>query len=77
MIKLLSDDIKNWDKIYMRENIFYHINFYNHAVGYPKMSLAIIAIWLGYIPVCEEAWQINVLLDNFIFAIYYSFLLII
>lgn len=49
-----------------------HINYYNHSIGYPRMSLAIIAIWLGYIPVCEEAWQINITLSNAEFVFFFA-----
>lgn len=47
-----------------------HINYYNHSLGYPRMSLAIMAIWLGFIPVCEEAWQINLTLSDSAFKFY-------
>ena len=55
-----------------------HINYYNHSLAYPRMSLAIVAIWLGYIPVCEEAWAINITFsDKVFFVLLLAFLLVV
>ncbi len=53
------------------------INYYNHSLGYPRMSLAVVAIWLGYIPVCEEAWKINTTLSDLGFIILLGLFLLI
>ena len=47
-------------------------SYFNYSIGYPLMSIAIVTIWLGYIPINEEAWFINRNFDNGYFLFYFS-----
>lgn len=46
--------------------------YFNYSIGYPLMSIAIVTIWLGYIPINEEAWFVNRNFDNGYFLFYLS-----
>ncbi len=63
LFMLSSQYIRLFGRIKTRLPLHFH-----QGLAMPGMVMAIIASWLGFIPLSEEAWMLNLNIDDFYFA---------